>query len=276
MSIASRCALAVAFVILGTCTLANAQALPASQPNLLRIVIEDVKPGRTAEHAKTEAGWPAAYEKAKSTAYYLALVSLTGAPQAWYVEPSESHAAIDANMKRDDADPVLTAELTRLSRLDADMLNGTRTVLLSARKDLSYGAFPDLARQRFFEFSWFRVRPGHEGGFEAAAKAYAAASKRAGNSGAFRVYEIIAGGNGPTYLISSSVASYADFDRTMADGQKTMKGFTPDEGAMMQKFMAEGVISIETQQFRVDPGQSYVPRETRAQDLAFWMPKPAK
>jgi hypothetical protein len=276
MSIASRRALAVAFVILGTRTLAVAQPLPTAQPNLLEIVIEDVKPGRAAEHAKIEAGWPAAYEKSKSTAYYLALVSMTGAPTAWYVGPWDSHAAIDANRKRDDADAVLSAELARLSRADSDMLNGTRTVMVSARKDLSYGSYPDLARQRFFEFTWFRVRPGHEAGFDAAAKAYAAAAKRVGTNTAFRVFEIIAGGNGPAYLVSSSVASYADFDGMMADGTKTMKGFTPDEGQAMQKFMTDGVISIETQRFRVDPGQSYVPKETRAQDPAFWMPKPAK
>jgi hypothetical protein len=276
MSITTLRVFAVASVILGTCTVARAQPLPTTQPNLLEIVIEDVKHGRAAEHAKHEAGWPAAYEKSKSTAYYLALVSMSGPPQAWYIAPWESHAAIGENMKRDDGDPALTAELSRLSRLDAEMLNGSRTVLVSARKDLSYGAYPDLARQRYFEFTWFRVRPGHEAGFEAAARAYGAAAKRTGNSGAFRVYQIVAGGNSPTYLVTSSVASYADFDRTMADGEKTMKGFTQEEGMKLEKAMADGVISVETQRFRVDPLQSYVPRETRAQDPAFWMPKPAK
>jgi hypothetical protein len=262
-------------MLLGTTSVA-AQQLSTSQPNLLRIVREEVKPGRAAEHAKIEAGWPAAYEKAKSTDYYLALVSMTGSPEAWYITPYASHAAIGEVMKRESADPVLTAELARLSRADSEMLTGIRTMEASARQDLSYGAYPDIGRQRFFEMSWFRVRPGHEAGFEAAAKAYGGAAKRAGATSAFRVYEIIAGGLAPTYLIISSVAEYAEFDRIMADGQKTMKGFTADEGMMLQKFMAEGVISTETQRFRVDPGQSYVPRETRQQDPAFWMPKPMK
>lgn len=267
--------LAVVFVVLGTGS-ATAQTLPASQPNFLTIVREDVKPGRTAEHAKIEAGWPAAYEKAKSTAYYLALVSMTGAPEAWYVTPYDSHAAAADTMKREDADPVLSAELARLSRVDADMLNGLRIVQVSARKDLSYGAYPDLARQRFFEFTWFRVRPGHEAGFEAAAKAYGAAAKRASATTTYRVYEVIAGGPGPTYLIGSSVASYAEFDRAKDEGEKIMKGFTADEGGLLQKFMVDGVINVETQRFRLDPVQSYVPRETRALDPAFWMPKTAK
>lgn len=267
-----RVSLVVPLLLAGAIAV-DAQPLPTSQPNLLTIVSEDVKPGRAAEHARIEAGWPAAYEKAKSTTYYLALISMTGPPEAWYITPYDSHAVMGDIMKREDADPVLSAELTRLSRADADMLNGTRTIQAMARKDLSAGAFPDLAKQRFFELTTFRVRPGHEQGFDAAAKAYGAAAKRAGATQGYRVYEIIAGGPGPTYLIISSVAGYGDFDQMVLDGQKTMKGFTAEEGAMLQKFMTDGVINIETHRFRLDPSQSYVPRETRAQDPAFWMPK---
>jgi hypothetical protein len=264
--------LVAALVVFGVRS-AGAQALPTAQPNLITIVREEVKPGRAAEHAKIEAGWPAAYEKAKSTAYYLALVSMTGAPEAWYITPYESHTQIGDIMKREDADSVLSAELARLSRADSEVLNGTRVMQAAARKDLSFGTYPDIGRQRFFEFTWFRVRPGHDTAFAAASKAYGTAAKRAGATSAFRVYEIIAGGPGPTYLIISSVASYAEFDGFMADGEKTMKGLTAEEGTMLQKFMTDSVINVETQRFRVDPVQSYVPRETRAQDPAFWMPK---
>jgi hypothetical protein len=34
-----------------------------------------------------------------------------------------------------------------------------------------------------------------------------------------------------------------------------------------------GIISVETQRFRVDPAMSYVDEATRAQDPAFWNPK---
>jgi hypothetical protein len=39
--------------------------------------------------------------------------------------------------------------------------------------------------------------------------------------------------------------------------------------------MADGVINTETIRFRLNPAMSYVPREVRAQDPAFWGPKPA-
>ena len=159
---------------------AIAQTLPTSQPNMITIVREEVKLGRDADHAKVEAGWPAAYEKAKSPDYYLAMTSMTGAPEAWYVTAYASHAAIGDSLKREDGDAVLTAELTRLRRADADMITSVRVMQARARTDLSYGAYPDLAKQRFFEMTWFRVRPGHELQFEAAGKAYGAAAKRTG------------------------------------------------------------------------------------------------
>jgi len=159
------------------------------------------------------------------------------------------------------------------------VISSVRTIQARARKDLSYGAYPDMQKQRFFEVTWFRVRPGHEQQFEAAGKAYGAAAKRAGINAAYRVYEVVAGVPGPTYLVLSSVASYGELDQSMTDGDKIMKGANTEEGMALQKFMLEGVVNVETQRFRVDPVQSYVPKETRAQDPAFWMPKkpaPAK
>ena len=252
----------------------NAQ-LPTSQPALLTIVREEVKLGRDADHAKVEAGWPAAYEKAKSPDYYLALTSMTGTPEAWYVAPYASHAALGDSFKREDADPVLTAELARLRRADADMISSVRTLHARARTDLSYGAYPDMAKQRFFEVTWFRVRPGHEAQFDAAAKAYGSSAKRAGVPVAFRVYEIVAGAAGPTYLIFGSFVSLGELDAAMTNGEKIVSGANQQEGTALQKLMLEGVINVETQRFRLDPIQSYVPKATRDQDAAFWMRKPA-
>ncbi len=250
----------------------NAQ-LPTSQPNLITIVREEVRLGRDADHAKVEAGWPAAYEKAKSPDYYLAMTTMTGTPEAWYVTAYASHATIGDSMKREDADPVLTAELSRLRRADADMISSVRIMQARARPELSYGAYPDMAKQRFFEVTWFRVRPGHEPQFEAAAKAYGSSAKRAGVGAGYRVYEIIAGIPGPTYLIFASMASMGELDEAMMNGDKIMKGANQDEGMALQKVMLEGVINVETQRFRLDPVQSYVPKATRDQDPKFWMPK---
>jgi hypothetical protein len=266
--------LSLALLSTGSASMALSQAVPTSQPNLLTITREDVKTGHNAAHAAHEVGWPAAYAKAKSPYYYFAMVSMTGPNEAWYVSPYESHAKLGESMKMESDNATLSAELARLARTDADHINSVRTLHAVARTDLSYGAFPDMGLARYWEITTFRVRPGHEEGFANAAKAYAAAAKRATPNTSWRTYEVIAGLPGPTYLVFSSVPSFADFDRGMADNMALGKAFTPDELATLQKFATAGMINAETHRFRLDPTQSYVDAATKAKDPAFWTPKP--
>ena len=251
---------------------AQSQGLPTSPPALLTIIREQVKVGRAADHARIESGWPALYGRANSPDYYLAMTSMTGAPEAWYIIPSASHTAYAETMGRDAG---LQADLDRLARADAEVLEGTRTVQATARTDLSMGAYPDLSKQRFWEISIVRVRPGHEQEFDAAAKAYGAAAQRAAPSTQFRVYQVIAGMLTPAYIIFSSVPNYGGFDQTMADGMKVMQGANATEMAALDKFSKDATLSWETNRFRLDPRQSYVSREVRASDPAFWGSMPA-
>src|SRR5205823_12061673 len=105
-----------------------AQALPTTQPAYLTIVREEVKLGRGAEHTRIEAGWPAAFAKAKSPSSYLALASLTGPDELWFMIPFASNAAVAEEFKRQDAAPVLSAELAGLARADAEVLSGHTVV----------------------------------------------------------------------------------------------------------------------------------------------------
>ena len=259
-------------LVLASTGTAVAQGMPTSQPGLLTVYREYVKVGRAAQHATIEAGWPAAFAKANSPTNYLALASMTGGNEAWFLVPSASYAAMEADQKRNDANAALTAELDRLSRADAEAIDEVRTMHLRARPDLSMGAFPNLAKVRYYEVTTFRVRIGQQPAFEAASKTWMASAKRNAPGTSYRTYVLEAGGMGATYVMFTSLESYAELDRMTADGDKIWAGMTPDELAVMEK-AAGGIINIETQRFRVDPTMSYVDEATRAQDPAFWMPK---
>ena len=202
-------------LFVSSASVALSQGMPTSQPNFLTITREEVKTGHNAMHAAFEAGWPAAYTKAKSPNYYLAMVAMTGPNESWYVSPYASQSAYGESMKRESDDKTLSAELARLQRGDADHINSSRQLHAVARTDLSYGVFPDMGLARFWEITTFRVRPGNEEAFASAAKAYAAAAKRAAPTMSWRTYEVIAGLPGPTYLVFSSVPSFGEFDRGM-------------------------------------------------------------
>ena len=253
----------------------QAQELPTLQRKYLHIVREEVKIGRNADHEKIEAGWPAAYERAKSSDYYLALVGMTGVNETWFLAPQESNAAVETMAAHDAADKQLQSELQRLRKADAELLSNYRVMQTVARPDLGYGAYPNLAKQRFWEITWFRLKPGHEQQWESAAKTYIAVTKRAAPDASFQMYQIIAGAPGPTFLVISSVESLADFDKVMSDDEKTWMAMTAEEMAVMQKVSTDGLINSETNRFRLSPAMSHVPNAVRESDPSFWMPKKA-
>jgi hypothetical protein len=247
-----------------------AQSLPTSQPAFLRVIREDVKVGRGAEHVKLEAGWPAAFERAKLPDYYLALESSTN-NEAWFLIPFASYKALGETMARE-TEPALEAELARLSRADGDLINSWRSIELRARPELGYGAYPDLAKQRFWEVTVYRMRPGTSETMSAIAKAYAAAMKRTGATIGYRVYEVMAGMPMPTYFIFSSFPTLGDVDTMLAEGEATDKNLTPDDQAAGKKFY-EGLVSAETFHLSLSAEMSYVSKEVRASDPGFWMKK---
>jgi len=268
----SSSALVLSVAAAGT---AHAQGMPTTQPKFLQIVREQVKVGRAEEHSKWEAGWPAAYAKVKNAASYIALTSLTGPQEVWFVSPYASQAAYGDEMAREDADSTLQAELERLSRGDAEFVSESTQLHALARPDLSYGSFPDIAMMRFWEITTFRVKPGHDEEFAAAAKAYASASARSAPNASWRTYEVVAGAPGGTFLVFSSFGAFADFDKASAEGEATWKGVTFDERTALQKFSSDGTVNTVTNRYRLDPAMSFVPAETRQKDPAFWKPKPA-
>jgi hypothetical protein len=250
-----------------------AQSLPTSQPKLLTITRERIKTGHDAAHLTTEAGWPAAYAQAKSPDYYLALVSMTGSAEVWFVSPRDSYTAWGKSMESEEANPQLTADLARLWAADGEHLDGSDQIEATAVPALSIGTYPDLSHTRFWRITLMRVRPGHEQRFVETATVYKAIAGRVAPNLASRVYAVSAGMPGPTYIILSSVQSFGQFDAMAADGSAISKGATPQELAVLQKFLTDDLVSSTTNRYRLDPAMSYVSDETKKTDPAFWNKK---
>jgi len=147
---------------------------------------------------------------------------------------------------------------------------GTRTIQLVARPDLSFGAFPDISKARFWDITTFRVRPGHEMQFDEAAKLYGEISKRLAPNTSFRVYMVSGGMPGGTFMVFSSVNDYAEFDQVLATGIAVGAGMTARERAVFEAFGREAEMSVITNRYRLSPDMAYVDAATRAADPAFW------
>ena len=249
---------------------ARAQGMPTSQPGVLTVIVEELKPGMAADHEANESGWPKAFARANYPYNYLAVESITGSPEIWFLLPYQSWTAEGESMKAITDNETLAAEMGKLSRADGQYLAGIRTFQAIARPDLSYGQFPDLALVRFYEVTTFRVRPGHEQGWEAAAKVYRAQVEKAMPGMSYRVYQVTSGMPGGTYLIFGTVNAYGEFDRQMAEGMAMWENVSPQDMATLQQTMANDVQMVVTNRYRVSPTMSYVTAETKARDPAFW------
>lgn len=262
--------IAPALALAATSGTALAQGMPTSQPGILTVFVESIKPGMDAEHEANESGWPAAFEKVGSTYYYMALSSMTGSSEVWFLSPYASFAAEGESMKENESNPALSAELARLWRADGPYLSGTRSFQAIARPDLSYGAFPDLSQVRFYDITTMRVRLGHEQAWEAAAKVYKEQVERAAPGMSYRMYQVSAGMSGSVYLIFSSVEDYAGFDKMMADGNAMWQGMAPEDMAKLEQTMTNDIQNVITNRYRVSPTMSFVGAETKAKAPDFW------
>lgn len=247
-----------------------AQGIPTTQPPMLTIFVEQLKIGMDSDHETNEAGWPAAYARAKSPYTYLAVSSITGPAEVWFISPYESYAAEGESMKMVDDNPDLAAELSRLWRADGEYLTNAYQIQAMARPDLSSGAFPDIGLARFWEITTFRVRLGHEQAWEEAVRVYMENAQQHAPGLSYRMYQVTAGMPGANYMIFSSVESYAAFDQSMAEGMAMWEKVSQQDMAKLQGVMQTGVESVVTNRYSLSPSMSYVDEATKAKDPAFW------
>jgi len=250
-----------------------AQELPTTQPNNIQILRERIKIGMDADHEANESGWPQAMAQDESPTYYLAMASLTGSSEVWFVTPFDSYASWGKDMAWGPVRSDLSATLSRLATADGQYLESLDIIEARAVPELGVGAFPDLSTQRFWDITIWRIRPGHEKDFADATTAYRAIVKRAGVATNWRTYEVTAGMPNGTYLTFSSVSSFGGFDANMTATAAINKAMTPAERTMLAKFLSESVEFTTSNKYRLSPTMSYVPAETKAADPAFWNPR---
>src|SRR5215813_3441664 len=154
--------------VLGLCvgiglTLSTASGLraqappPPGPPKVLQIFREEVKPGKAPAHQKWETGWPKAFAKANWPTNYLAITSVTGPGEAWFLTGYDSFVAWEKDRQNLDKNAALKAEDDRLTQGDGEFLSGHRSIVAVLREDLSSKAKVTLPKMRYFQVATFRV-----------------------------------------------------------------------------------------------------------------------
>jgi hypothetical protein len=254
--------------------LALGAALPAadpptwSWPKVVRVGIEEVKPGREAAHQKNEHAWAKALAQAKSPYHCLGLVPVVGASQAWWVWPYGSLADLEKHQAHQDAHPALKAQVEALMVKDAEFISSYRSMAFLLRPDLSRA--PGSLAPRFYWVYTMRVKPGHDAGFAEVAKAYGDLYDKAGLSQKWAVYQAVAGTSNPTFLWVMPLHSLAEADQALADDAKMAQAAGPETLKTLAKAYGDCLLSEEAQLLGVDPKMSYPDAGDLALDPEFW------
>jgi len=265
---------AVLVVLLMLSVAGPALAQEAAPSKVIQIYREEVKPGKGAAHEKVEVGWPRAFAKANSPTHYLAMTSVSGPTEAWFITGYPSLAAWEKDTQSIESNAALSAETQRLSAQDGELLSNARSIVAIYQADMSYRANDiNLGQMRYFYVTTVRVRPGT--GYGEINKIARAAHDKANVPEHWAVFEVTYGMPSGTWLIFQPLKSLAEVDAfTQTHGQAYRDAIGEDGAKKLRELSSAAVITSETNIFAFAPKMSYVSEKTIAADPSFWAPKP--
>ncbi|HYL38182.1 MAG TPA: hypothetical protein VEV17_19855 [Bryobacteraceae bacterium] len=250
-------------------------AQPAPDPpKVLRIFREDVKEGKGPGHEKSEASFMEAAAKAQYPANILGMTTLTGTPQAWFLE---AHDSFDSIAKAEAA--LDKPEFETLEALDAEFISGSRSWIAVYQPDLSFHGqemMQALPKARYFNVTMMRVQSGHDQEFAEIGHMAVDASQKSINDQPVAVYQVVSGMPDGTYLLFEPSASLKALDSADERSRAMLQAMGDSGAARFLKAIRDNIASAEALLFVINPKMSYVSKDIAAADPDFWNQKPAE
>lgn len=275
--------LAVRLFVLGA--LAATGAFPASAqtpaddsvPAFLQIYREEVKPGRGAAHQASEAAWAAAYAKHNMTFGWLGTTSMTGPSEAWFFTGVASWEEIEKNLKAQQANEALSAEVEKISAQDGESINRSSGIIARFRANMSYQPRVNLAAMRYFRLQLVRVKPGYGRELSDNWEEIAKAHEKAKMDEHWAFYQVVSGMPDGTYMFLQAFKSLADVDKAGPMHEAAAYRDAVGEGGRARGLDVTRAAVEWSQDLALafNPKMSYVPKAWMDADPAFWAPKPA-
>ncbi len=269
-----RSLLPLAVVVL-TPTAMFAQAAPMPVNNVLSIFRESVKVGKGGAHDAHETAWAAALNAAKGADHYIAMASLTGPNEMWYVSAYPTWA--DYEKANDGISAAAKAVGKQYRPAETEYLNDGRTMILRPRTELGYGGPADLPNMRYISVTRVSVRPGHTSEYEEGRKMAKAAHEAAHLTDSYSVWEVTSGAPAGTFYQFVARKSLAEIDAgATIHGPAYIAALGGDSGQKkLAALTSAAVISQETDHFEFTPSQSVAPPAWITANPGYWKPKAA-
>ena len=264
--------LALSSLFVASAAIAAAQdATPPPPPNVLVIQREYLKPGKSgAIHAKSEANFIKASNDAKWPTHYIAMDSMSGPTRALFMFAYDSFDAYgkDQEAQAKNADYAAAIDAAALS--DGELLERYDSMAYSYHPEMSVHAAVDVPHQRYWEFTSFHIKPGHEKEWDELVKMYVDGFNKIPDAH-WAVFESRYGeNNGGVWVSINPMRSLNEVDKGMANS----KAFYAAQGdANMQhagELAAACIESTQTNLFVVNTKESYVGPEYATTAPEIW------
>ncbi len=248
----------------------------AGPPPVIQVFREEVKPGKAPLHAKSEAGFVAAYRKAGLKYYYLATTTMSGKPEAWFMNAYASMEDVEKANQAFEANKAVQTELDRINVSDGDLLTSVNSMYLFYNPELSYRPNFNLGEYKYFMVDTYRVKMGHYDKFADMRKAVNAAHEKANMDEHMLVYNVGLGGPGGMVLVFQPVKSLKEWDES---GKSHGKGSAyyeamGDEGRkLMTDYAQNDAMSFQRDFQAISPQMSFVSDKVMAANPSFWNQK---
>jgi hypothetical protein len=244
-------------------------------PKILGIYREEVRPGKAPAHAANEAAWAAAIAKGQGAAHWLAMTSLAGPTEAWFLTAYDSWAAVQKEQDAMSANAPVSAEDDRFQALDGELLNRTSRIMAAFRPAISYQPGVNLPNMRYMAIDVVRVKPGRVREFFEGWRATVEAHKTAKMDEHWAVYQVTAGQPDGTFFFIYAMKSLEEIDKAgPMHGEAAYRDAVGEGGRIrMNDMTISAVDSSQRLVFALSPNMSLLDK-TWAEADSFWTPKP--
>lgn len=266
-------------------TLGASGAVPAaaqnpaddSTPPFLQIIREEVKPGKGPAHLSTETSWAAAFAKHKMTFGWLGTTAITGPSEAWFFTGVSSWDELEKNMKAEEANEALRAEVEKIQAQDGEALTRASSILARFRPTLSYQPKVNVAQMRYVRVQLVRIKPGHDREFVDSWEEAVRSHEKAKMDEHWAYYQVVSGMPAGTYMYLQAFKSLGEIDKLtpmhVSDAYRTAVG---DGGRSRGLEATRAAVEFSTDLvFAFNPKMSYVPKHWVDADPTYWAPQPA-
>lgn len=236
-------------------------------PKVLIITREEVKPGKGEIHNQHEAAWTQALIKANWNTPMLAITSVTGANEDWFLIGYDSFAAMEKDTKTLEKNAAASAVMSQYGAKETDFVSETRTITARYRPELSYRPDFKLGDYKYFSVNTIRFRLGEDS--KHVFEVLNGAREKANFDAHVLIYQVNSGMPAGTYVTFTPLKDLSTWDMPPNEALDAAL-----KEAKWSELVGKALMTVESRLFSFNPKLSHVPESVASLDPEFWNPKP--